>query len=89
VVALNQDFHVQGVVLSIPEDTNGEFYGGMVVLTLKDKATQPSSAMWHATYLAAIVGASNSANDIKSNMPIFAVVTDGGPDHRLTYVSVK
>ena len=45
VVALDHDFHVQGVVpsvalfVSIPEDTHGEFYRGTVVVTLKDKTT--------------------------------------------------
>jgi len=45
--------------------------------------------MLHAIELAAIVGVSNSAIGIKGNGPIFVVVTDGGPDHCLTYVSVK
>ena len=55
VVALDHDFHVQGIVpsvvlfVSIPDNIYGKFYRGKVVATLKDKVTQPSSAMRHAT----------------------------------------
>ena len=42
--------------VSIPEDIHREFYRHSVTVTLKDKATQPSSALWHAPKLAAIVG---------------------------------
>jgi len=45
--------------------------------------------MRHATELAAIVGGGHSADGVTSSRPKFVVVTDGGPDHRLTYVSVK
>ena len=44
--------------------------------------TQPSSALRHVTELASIV----TDYGVK---PILVLVTDGGPDHHLTYTSVK
>jgi len=43
----------------------------------------------HATELAAIVGSLHSTDNVTGDNPIFVIVTDGGPDHRLTYVLVK
>ena len=95
VMGLDHDFHVHGIVpsvalfVSIPNDVHGEFYRGSVVVTLKDKVTQPSNSFRHVTELAAVVGNLHSTDNVTSDNPIFVIVTDGGPDHRLTYVSVK
>ena len=45
--------------------------------------------MRHPTELAAVVGAKYSLDSITSDKTVFVVVTDDGPDHRLTYTSVK
>jgi len=49
-----------------------------VVVTLKDKVTQPPNSFRHATELAAIVSSLHSTDDITSDKPIFMIVTDGG-----------
>lgn len=75
--ALDHDFHVHGIVPSVslfvaaPDDVHA-------VVTCKDKATQPSSAMRHVTELMSIVTIYGFSS------PIVVLVTDGGPDHRLT-----
>ena len=95
VVALDHDFHVQGIVplvalfVLISNNIYGKFYRGRVAVPLKDKVTQLSSAMRYATELAAVLRAKYSSDSITSDKAVFVVVTDGGPDHRLTYTSVK
>ena len=95
VEALDHDFHVHGIVpsvallASILEDIHGSFYRGKVVVTCKDKVTQPSSALRHATELTLIVTTNCSTDGLSSDKPVLVLVTDGGPDHRLTFASVK
>jgi len=43
----------------------------------------------HATELASIVDSLHSTDKVTSDKPIFAIVTDVGPDHGLTYISVN
>jgi len=59
------------------------------MVTLQDKVTQPSDSFRPATELASIVGSLHSTDKVSSDKPIFVIVIDGGPDHRLTYGSVK
>lgn len=71
-------------VIDIPETIEGSFYRGKVYVGLKDSTFQHSSPLRHATELKQIlVGNYTSIN------PVLAMYTDGGPDHRLTYVSVQ
>ena len=58
-------------------------------MTCKDKITQPSSPQRHAAELSLIVTMDFSSDGVRSDEPILMLVTDGGPDHRLTYASVK
>jgi hypothetical protein len=89
--ALDHDFHVAGIVPSvaffprIPSNSCDSFFSGPVYVTLKDEVLQSSHAMRHATELNKI-GKSN----FSSSAPrIVLLVSDGGPDHRLTFLSVK
>ena len=55
--ALDHDFHVHGIVpsvaffIDVPEDDSGTFFRGHAFVTNKNKVTQPSHAMSHATEL--------------------------------------
>ena len=73
------------LVVDIPEDVSGSWYTGQVVVGLKEGAYEPSSPLRHATEL-------NSAlNDhtLLADKSVLFLYCDGGPDHRLTYLSVK
>ena len=87
--ALDHDFHIHGIVpsvafaVNIPESVHDSFYSGRAFVTLKDKVLQPSSALRHAAEQSKI---------LSSNFPdssIVIIVSDGGPDHRLSFFSVK
>ena len=60
-LALDHDFHVHGVVPSVaffvntPEKAIDSFFDGQVFVTNKDKVTQTSSALRHATELTNLV----------------------------------
>ena len=73
-VALDHDFHVHGIVLSvafvvdIPENVSDSFFRGDTIVTNKDKVTQPSSALRHSTEITEIVvslGYDNSRLQVK------------------------
>ena len=87
--ALDHDFHIHGVVpsvafaVNIPESVHDSFYSGRAFVTLKDKVLQPSSALRHAAEQCRIL----SSNFPDS--PVVVIVSDGGPDHRLTFYSVQ
>ena len=53
-------------------------------MTLKEAAFEQSSALRHATELHQLVLSQNM-----TDKPILCVYTDGGPDHRVTYLTVK
>ena len=94
VVALDHDFHIHGIVpsvsffIDIPETASDSFYRGDPFVTNKDKVSQPSSALRHCTELTNIIRTHHSDQDHLSK-PILVVVSDGGPDHRVTFGSVK
>ena len=71
------------LVIGIPETVDGSFYRGDVFVGLKENAFEPSNPVRHMTELNSIL---RSRQDTK---PILLLYTDGGPDHRLTYISVK
>ena len=95
VKALDHDFHIHGIVpsvalfVSIPESANGSFYQGKAFVICRDKVTQPSSPQRHVAELSLIVTRNFSSDGVRSDKPILMPVTDGGPNHRLTYASVK
>ena len=89
--ALDHDFHVAGVVPSvsffprIPGAARDSFFSGPVFVTLKDKVMQPSNALRHATELSKVI-----ESNFSSQVPqILLLISDGGSDHRVTFLSVK
>jgi hypothetical protein len=75
---------------AIPDEIENTFYGGKVFVGLKESAFQPFFPWRHATNtaeLANILRSSFSENNVIQQT--VALYTDGGPDHRLTYVSVQ
>ena len=72
------------LVCNIPEDISESFYRGKVYVTIKDAIFQASSPKRHTAELKKLLrAASDQAN------PILCLYTDGGPDHRNTYLSVQ
>ena len=93
--ALDHDFHVHGIVLSaaffidVPEINSNSFFRGLAFVTNKDKVTQLSRTLRHAAELTDLVRIHFSADGHSSVQPIAVVISDGGPDHRVTLGSVK
>lgn len=91
--ALDHDFHLFGIVpsvtlaIDVPESFNDSFFSGQPYVCNKDKITQPSSPYRHSAELVKLV------KDISFNKggckPVLIILSDGGPDHRLCYGSVK
>ena len=52
---------------------------------LKDKVTQPSLALRHVTELSQLLKSSAFVDDTLASKPILVTVSDGGPDHRITF----
>ncbi len=71
------------MICSIPSDTTSSFYTGQVHVGIKDAIFESSSPLRHATELNRIL------TSIDDTHPILMLYTDGGPDHRLTYISVQ
>ncbi len=76
---------VPSVILSIevPEDITDSWYSGQVYVGMKDGALEPSSPSRHMTELLSTIQIEASTK------PVLFLYTDGGPDHRLTYISVQ
>ena len=70
------------MLLDIPNSINGSFYRGQVYVGVKDLILEPSSPLRHITELFDILKSDKAK-------PILFMYTDGGPDHRLTYLSVQ
>ena len=67
--------------VDIPDSSSKSFYRGQVTVVVNDAVFQASSPIRHAASLRSLL-----QEDPK---PILMIFTDGGPDHRLTYESVK
>ena len=76
---------IPSVVLQveIPDTFEGSWYHGKVLVGLKDAVFQSSSPLRHATELHSFL------LETVGNKTILFIYSDGGPDHRLTYVSVQ
>ena len=85
----DHDFTKFGMVSSvillndIPEEISGSWYHGQVYVSVKDTVFEPSSPLRHACELYNVLQASSFSK------PVLFLYSDGGPDHRLTYVSVQ
>lgn len=71
------------MIIDVPESIEGSFYRGRVFVLFKENAFQPSSPRRHMAELKKIL---QRFGPVK---PILVLYTDGGPDHRLTYLSVQ
>lgn len=93
--ALDHDFHIHGAVPSVlldvelPECKDDSFYNGVLHVTVKDKVFTPSSPIRHASESVSILRNTRSSDGLSLDCPILFVYTDGGPDHRTTFWSVK
>ena len=67
--------------VDIPDDINKTFYHGQVSVVLNDAVFQASNPFRHAAAL----------GPLKQDQPkpLLFIFTDGGPDHRLNYESVR
>ena len=76
---------IPNVVLqnAIPDDITGSWYQGKVFVTLKEATFEASSPMRHMAELSAIL------DSLSCDKKILMIYTDGGPDHRVTYLSVQ
>ncbi len=72
------------LVSEIPEDINQSFYTGQVCVTLKEGIFEPSSCLRHCRELLDVLESTR-----QHMKPILCLYTDGGPDHRTTYLSVQ
>ena len=68
--------------INIPNDIAGSWYTGDVSVIIKEAAFEPSSPYRHSCEMYKLVHGSIS-------QPIMFIYSDGGPDHRLTYLSVQ
>ena len=69
--------------VNIPESIAGSWYDGNVHVLYKDAAFEPSSPSRHAAELVSILRSKSLTH------PVVFLYSDGGPDHRVTYTSVK
>lgn len=87
--ALDHDQQSKGSVtpsvclnVDLPSEKGGSFYRGEVTVCYKDSVFEGSTPFHHATELEKIL--------IQSGVkPVLVIYSDGGPDYRLTYNSVK
>jgi len=67
-----------------PESVKSSWYTGKVLVGLKGVICEPSSPPWNIAELYDIV----TSQDLQMKLIMF-MYTDGGPDHRLTYLSIQ
>ena len=72
------------LLVDIPTELSGSWYHGLVTVFLKEGAFEPSSPLRHTTELLHMLSSNGQLDK-----PILCVYTGGGPDHRVTYISVK
>lgn len=70
-------------IIDVPDEVEESWYAGTVFVGLKDTAFEPSSPLRHSVELY------NTLISIQAEKKILFLYTDGGPDHRLTYLSVQ
>ena len=71
------------LLVDLPESDDGSFYRGVVTVTFKDSVFESSTPFRHASEMEKII------RQLESIKPILMIYSDGGPDHRVTYHSVK
>ena len=84
-LALDHDFHVHGIVPSvaffvdISESPKNSFFAGQPFVTNKDKVTEPSYPLRHATEICHLIQTHYSEDGSTSRKPILVIVSDRGP----------
>lgn len=73
------------LLVDIPCDVTESWYSGKVFVGLKEGVFQPSSPHRHVTELCDTL----ENEQLLSEKSLLFVYSDGGPDHRLTYLSVQ
>ena len=71
------------LLVDIPMEISDSWYRGVVNVSLKEAAFEASSPIRHACELGKLLTSQNLSK------PILCIYTDGGSDHRLTFLSVK
>ena len=71
------------LIIDLPESIEGSFYHGKVCVGIKNTMFEPSSPHRHCTELNSLLSAQGDEK------PILMVYTDGGPDHRVNFLSVQ
>ena len=71
------------LVIDLPEVISESWYRGQVFVSLKETTFEPSSPFRHACEL------HQALESLSFDKSVLFVYSDGGPDHRLTYVSVQ
>ena len=71
------------LLINVPETIEDSFHQGRVFVALKENAFQLSSPIRHMTELKQLLTIHGPVK------PVLLLYTDGGPDHRLTYLSVQ
>ena len=72
------------LIVDIPDDIKDSWYRCQVQVGFKDAAFEPSSPIRRATELSHVLSSSDECCKL-----VLFMYSDGGPDHRLTYVSVQ
>ena len=70
--------------IDIPEKISDSWYRGNVTISLKDTTFEPSSPSRHMVELLQLLD-----KDFNNDKPVLFLYTDGGPDHRCTFLSVQ
>ena len=71
------------MICEIPKSIDESFYQGRVFVGIKDAIFEPSSAIRHAAETLSILKAAGE------HKQILLVYSNGGPDHRLTYLATQ
>ena len=91
--ALDHDFHLFGIVpsvaffIDVPDNASDSFFRGATFVTNKDKVTQPSCALRHSAEMSSLIRL--NYDGMVASKPVLVIVSDGGPDHRVTFGSVQ
>ena len=91
--ALDHDVNQKGNIIpsvfligDIPEDVSGSFYRGKVHVTLKENVFQPSDSYRATVELMKVLDQENVDWTVMRQL---FLMTDGGPEHRVNFESVK
>ena len=86
IVGLDSSIEVGAVsfIVDIPDSAEESWYCGQIIVGVKESAFEPSSPFRHCAELCNVT----SSQDLDSQ-PIHCLYSEGGPDHRLTYLSLQ